>query len=132
MCDAAVAPLVLGVSSKEQADHKSHLQILDWRIRNLSTISGCDEFGPDSEAKLKLYRLAMLIYLNRASENALSQTAAKTQEQLHTGLRGPQRWGARDGSGSNPADRGTWHEPVIQLCQSPAGGLLGARGSEWS
>lgn len=86
MCDGALAPLPPGVSSKDQAEYRSYLQILDWRIRNLPVTSACDDFGTDSEAKLELYRLALLIYLNRASENALGQTAAKTQQQLDLGV----------------------------------------------
>ncbi|KAK7913844.1 hypothetical protein PG985_011547 [Apiospora marii] len=86
MCDGAVTPIPPGGSNKEQADHRSYLQILDWRIRNLSVISGCDDFGADSEAKVEVYRLAMLVYLNRASENALNQTANKTLQQLDRGF----------------------------------------------
>ncbi|KAK7994580.1 hypothetical protein PG991_016168 [Apiospora marii] len=86
MCDGGVTPLPPSASSKEQAEHKSYLQILDWRIRNLSVISGCDDFGADSEAKVEVYRLAMLVYLNRASENALNQTASKTLQQLDRGF----------------------------------------------
>ncbi|KAK8075820.1 hypothetical protein PG997_010483 [Apiospora hydei] len=55
-----------------------------WRIRNLPVTFDI-YVGADSEAKLELYRLAMLVYLNRASENILNQ-ASKTQQQVDKGF----------------------------------------------
>ncbi|KAK8073096.1 hypothetical protein PG996_006444 [Apiospora saccharicola] len=87
MCDGSLTPLPLEESnSKDQPEYKGYLQILDWRIRGLPSTPGCDDFGADSEAKLELYRLAMLIYLNRATESTLNQTSAKTQQQLDRGF----------------------------------------------
>ncbi|KAK7986947.1 hypothetical protein PG988_001935 [Apiospora saccharicola] len=87
MCDESLTPLPLEESnSKDQPEYKGYLQILDWRIRGLPSTPGCDDFGADSEAKLELYRLAMLIYLNRATESTLNQTSAKTQQQLDRGF----------------------------------------------
>lgn len=65
-------------SSKETEDYKNFLQILDWRIRSLplstpgTTVSSPEE--RDSLLLLELYRLALLIYLNRASNNLINQS----------------------------------------------------------
>ncbi|KAK7961616.1 uncharacterized protein PG986_002441 [Apiospora aurea] len=84
MCDGAIAPVPRGQSGRNKTDHENYLAILDWKIRNLPVTFDMD-VGADSEAKLELYRLAMLVYLNRASENALSQ-ASKTQQQVDRGF----------------------------------------------
>lgn len=53
-------------------DHKRYLKILDWRIRSM-TVEAIVDDGTDVPLILELYQLAMLIYLNRASGNLLSQ-----------------------------------------------------------
>ncbi|KAK8017084.1 hypothetical protein PG993_015273 [Apiospora rasikravindrae] len=84
MCDGAIAPVRRMESNGGSEDHRNYLAILDWKIRNLPVTVDCD-LGADSESKLELYRLAMLIYLNRASENALNQ-ATKTQQRVDQGV----------------------------------------------
>ncbi|KAK8103427.1 uncharacterized protein PG998_010460 [Apiospora kogelbergensis] len=84
MCDGAVAPAPTGASRARMTDHRNYLEILDWKIRSLP-ITYSLESGSNVELRLELYRLAMLIYLNRASDDALNQ-AAKTQQQVEQGF----------------------------------------------
>ncbi|KAK8064402.1 hypothetical protein PG994_007040 [Apiospora phragmitis] len=79
MCDGAIAPVPPGEPSRDKEEHQNYLKILDWKIRSLPATPSCDSEA-DSEAKLELYRLAMLIYLNRASRNVLGQAARMLQQ----------------------------------------------------
>jgi hypothetical protein len=64
----------------EQGEYKAQLKILDWRIRSLELPPPADG---DADASLvtELYRLAMLVYLSRASDNLLHQSA-RTQQHI--------------------------------------------------
>ncbi|KAI0879962.1 fungal-specific transcription factor domain-containing protein [Annulohypoxylon maeteangense] len=80
VCDAVSARSVAGQPFENIDDHKSFLKILDWRIRSIPLEAiVCD--STDASLMIELYQLAMLVYLNRASENLLSQTT-KTQHQI--------------------------------------------------
>ncbi|KAK6860786.1 hypothetical protein PG995_004422 [Apiospora arundinis] len=85
MCDGAVTPAPSRGSHGDLTDHQNYLKILDWKIRNLPVTTSGFGFGCDVESKLELYRLAMLIYLNRASEDTLRQ-AARTQQHVDQGF----------------------------------------------
>ncbi|KAK4177824.1 fungal-specific transcription factor domain-containing protein [Triangularia setosa] len=81
VCDAVSArpaPPVTGKKTTENIeDYKNFLQILDWRIRSLTfstpeTVASSQ--GEDTLLTLELYQLALLIYLNRASNNIINQS----------------------------------------------------------
>ncbi|KAL8942492.1 MAG: hypothetical protein Q9216_001636 [Gyalolechia sp. 2 TL-2023] len=61
-------------------DHKSFVKVLDWRIRSLP-IPKVTEDSDDATLMMKLYQLAVLLYLNRSSEGLIVQPM-RTQEQL--------------------------------------------------
>ncbi|KAI1426169.1 fungal-specific transcription factor domain-containing protein [Xylaria sp. FL1777] len=77
----AVAPNQVPTPSAETSDeHKSFLKILDWKIRNISIedIVG-DDRSDDVLMNAEVYKLAMLVYIHRASSNMLGQTAVTQQ-----------------------------------------------------
>jgi hypothetical protein len=81
VCDA-VSPSLPDLSSSENTDDlKSFLKILDWRIRTTAAIATPGRNGIDTPLVMELYRLAMLVYLNRVCEKLLNQRA-RTQEQV--------------------------------------------------
>lgn len=61
-------------------DYKSFVQVLDWRIRSLP-IPQVTEVKDDTTLVMKLYQLAMLLYLNRCSEGLIDQPI-RTQQQI--------------------------------------------------
>ncbi|KAL8997448.1 MAG: hypothetical protein Q9169_003311 [Polycauliona sp. 2 TL-2023] len=61
-------------------DHKSFVEVLDWRIRSLP-IPEVAEDSDDATLVMKLYQLAMLLYLNRSSEGLIVQPI-RTQQQI--------------------------------------------------
>lgn len=68
ICDAVPG----GASPGEEDDLGGFLKILDWRIRSMHV-------ADDASLATELYWLAMLVYLDRASGNAVNQ-AARTRE----------------------------------------------------
>jgi hypothetical protein len=79
ICDC-VSGQVSKTTVEEQDDYKSHLKILDWRIRNM-TIAVMENEDADAPLTRELFRLAMLVYLHRASENLLNQWP-RTQQHI--------------------------------------------------
>lgn len=67
-------------TSDDVHDHKSFVKLLDWRIRSLP-IPIVREDSDDTTLVMKLYQLAMLLYLNRSSEGLIDQPI-RTQQQI--------------------------------------------------
>ncbi|KAI1474606.1 fungal-specific transcription factor domain-containing protein [Daldinia eschscholtzii] len=80
VCDAVSTRPPAGSSVEDVNDYKSFLKILDWRIRSISIKSTADD-SADALLITELYQLAMLVYLNRATENVLNQTS-RTQQHI--------------------------------------------------
>ncbi|KAK5655541.1 hypothetical protein OQA88_5472 [Cercophora sp. LCS_1] len=57
--------------SASNSDKENFLKILEWRIRNLAVISSANE-STGNGSVTELFRLAVLVYLNRAAEDALN------------------------------------------------------------
>ncbi|KAF2677700.1 hypothetical protein K458DRAFT_319268 [Lentithecium fluviatile CBS 122367] len=78
LCDAVpTKPPLQTMSAKDLDAYTNRIKILDWRIRNVPIPSPAEK----SSASVYLYQLAMLIYLNRVTENILKQ-ASKLQEYI--------------------------------------------------
>lgn len=60
-------------------DHKTFAKVLDWRIRSLP-IPKVSEDGDDATLAMKLYQLAMLLYLNRCSDGLIDQPLRMQQQ----------------------------------------------------
>ena len=67
-------------TSDDAHDHKSFVKVLDWRIRSLP-IPKVTEDSDDATLVMKLYQLAMLVYLNRSSQGLIDQPI-RTQQQI--------------------------------------------------
>lgn len=67
-------------TSQALEDHKGFLTVLDWKIRTVPVLLKPDE-AAEMTTTVELYRLAIHIYVNRVSENLLSQ-AARTQQRI--------------------------------------------------
>ncbi|KAF2805521.1 uncharacterized protein BDZ99DRAFT_524490 [Mytilinidion resinicola] len=80
VCDAVSARPPATKPAEDLNDYRSYLKILDWRIRSLPLAATVDN-NADTPLIMELYQLAMLVYLNRASENSLKQ-ATRTQQQI--------------------------------------------------
>ena len=81
VCDAASAiPRLATMSAHERADFKGFLRLLDWRIQN-TPIARHSEDATEMTAVVELHRLAMLVYLSRASGDLLGQ-GTKGQQHL--------------------------------------------------
>lgn len=81
VCDAVSDSHPSLASAEREHDHKSFLKILDWKIRSMKTLDMAQSNTVDQLLIMELYQLAMLVYLNQASENLLNQ-AASTQKQI--------------------------------------------------
>ncbi|KAF2272616.1 uncharacterized protein EI97DRAFT_406091 [Westerdykella ornata] len=74
VCDAVPVVQRLAVMTVgERDDYVRHLQALDWRLRNIDT--GDQSQSAELRDMVNLYRLAVLIYLHRATEDVLGFTA---------------------------------------------------------
>lgn len=78
------APLdpMLSKEADHSKNHKKFIEILDWRIRNLPIpcVGHDTSESPTTETLvLKLYKLSLLIYLNRISEEVLGQSIRMQQ-----------------------------------------------------
>jgi hypothetical protein len=87
VCDAVPGRLPLSMTPAEQDEYKSFIKILDWRIRSLN-LSETTQGDADTSSVMELYRLAMLVYLSRASENnkLRSQLSTRTQQYVDEGF----------------------------------------------
>lgn len=61
-------------------DYKGYIEVLDWRIRKLPIPEVTSDSG-DSTLVMKLYQLALLLYLNRSSDGLIDQPL-RTQQQI--------------------------------------------------
>ncbi|CAI7572340.1 unnamed protein product [Penicillium palitans] len=76
-----VATTLTHMSPSEEADFKSYLKILAWKIRSISISDTIIDENPSMAALVELFQLATLIYLNRAFGNILESTA-ETQQRV--------------------------------------------------
>jgi hypothetical protein len=60
-------------------EFKSFLEVLDWRIRSLPIPNVTDD-DDDTALVIKLYQLAMSVYLNRISEGLIDQPIRMQQQ----------------------------------------------------
>ncbi|KAK4151562.1 fungal-specific transcription factor domain-containing protein [Chaetomidium leptoderma] len=84
VCDAVNSAHLPSMTSAEQDDYKSFLKILDWRIRSIELPATADG-NADASLGMELYRLAMLVYLSRASDsttNLRNQSTRRTQQHI--------------------------------------------------
>ncbi|KAI1119040.1 fungal-specific transcription factor domain-containing protein [Nemania sp. NC0429] len=79
VCDAVSTRVAATTSLETSQEHKSFLKILDWKIRNLSIPAIAEDNTSDGLMTAEVYKLAMLVYLSRASNDTLSQTAVTQQ-----------------------------------------------------
>ncbi|KAI3393785.1 hypothetical protein diail_3606 [Diaporthe ilicicola] len=80
LCDAVPRRPPDLATSQALKDRKGLLMVLDWRIRTVPIPLEADE-ALDMTDIIELYRLALLIYAHRVSENLLDQ-AVKTQQNI--------------------------------------------------
>ncbi|KAI1157044.1 fungal-specific transcription factor domain-containing protein [Nemania diffusa] len=85
LCDAVSAYPVSTDSAEMTSEHISFLRILDWKIRNISVEDITQGDTDNARMNAELYKLAILVYLNRASNDALAQ-AAVTQRYVDQGF----------------------------------------------
>ncbi|KAF2682327.1 hypothetical protein K458DRAFT_370106 [Lentithecium fluviatile CBS 122367] len=85
LCDAvSTRPHFAAMTAEELEDYKSFLRVLDWRCRS-NAIDPHSKETPGMTTVEELYRLATLVYLHRASGDALGQPA-RTQQYIDKGL----------------------------------------------
>ncbi|KAL5456406.1 hypothetical protein PMIN06_003913 [Paraphaeosphaeria minitans] len=139
LCDTVpTEPSLKSMSAEELDAYSNSIQILDWRIRNISMPSPAEKFS----ASVYLYQLAMLIYLIRVTENILKQTSTLREyvdkafallSELETCK--PHfpmyiiGWEARTNKQRTifPRDVGTYEESCILTVVIPCGGV----GASW-
>ncbi len=80
ICDTVSSRAISPQTSDNASDYKSFVEVLDWRIRSLP-IPKVTEDTDDATLVMKLYQLAMLLYLNRSSEGLIDQPI-RTQQQI--------------------------------------------------
>ncbi|SPO01863.1 uncharacterized protein DNG_04536 [Cephalotrichum gorgonifer] len=80
ICDAVLTGPQSTAPVREEDEHGAFLKILDWRIKRMP-VPTATEVDPDASLTAELYRLAMLVYLNWASGDALNQ-ASKTKKHV--------------------------------------------------
>ncbi|KAI1660861.1 fungal-specific transcription factor domain-containing protein [Daldinia decipiens] len=73
VCDAVSTRPPTKMSAENVNDYRDFLKILDWRIRSIP-VEVTVNHSADTPLIMELYQLALLVYLNRASENLLNQT----------------------------------------------------------
>jgi hypothetical protein len=79
LCDASTQSAAAIAATASVEDHYSFLTILDWKIKHKSTSTqGIDD--ADTIKMMELFQLAMLVYLNRTSEDALRQATLVEQQ----------------------------------------------------
>lgn len=73
VCDAvAVMPRLASMTENKRDDYRGYLQVLDWRLRNVDTSE--NSYPAELRDLVKLYQLAVLIYLHRATGDVLGFT----------------------------------------------------------
>ncbi|TDZ32584.1 putative oxidoreductase [Colletotrichum spinosum] len=72
VCDALSAPIKALATSEHADDHRNFVKVLEWKIRS-TKVSEFFQGSADSLLFAELFQLALLVYLNRASENLLKQ-----------------------------------------------------------
>lgn len=80
VCDTVSSSAIIPETSENMSDYKSFVEVLDWRIRSLP-IPKVTKDNDDATLVMKLYQLAMLLYLNRSSEGLIDQPM-RTQQQI--------------------------------------------------
>lgn len=80
VCDTVSSRAISPETSDSVHDYKSFVEVLDWRIRTLP-IPKVTEDDDDATLVMKLYQLAMLLYLNRSSEGLIDQPI-RTKQQI--------------------------------------------------
>ncbi|KAH6638609.1 fungal-specific transcription factor domain-containing protein [Truncatella angustata] len=84
VCDALAARPSTMAPTESLDEYRSFLKILDWKIRNIEVTATADD-GVNSLLMMEVYKLAVAVYLSRASNNMLNQ-AARTQVQVERGF----------------------------------------------
>ncbi|KAI1321683.1 fungal-specific transcription factor domain-containing protein [Xylariaceae sp. FL0255] len=74
----STSPAVM-TSAENSSEHKSFLKIIDWKIRNFAVLEMVEDTTDDALMNAEIYKLAMLVYLSRASDDMLSQAAITQQ-----------------------------------------------------
>ncbi|KAJ8111931.1 hypothetical protein ONZ43_g5506 [Nemania bipapillata] len=85
LCDAVSAYPISADPAEMTSEHISFLKILDWKTRNISVEDITQGDTDNARMNAELYKLAILVYLNRASNDALGQ-AAVTQRYVDQGF----------------------------------------------
>lgn len=88
VCDAVAHRTAPPLDDAGVGDYKDFLRILDWRIRTLPIPEVADEdfhSTHDETLVLQLYRIAMAVFLDQASEGLLHQ-AIKRQAHIDRGF----------------------------------------------
>ncbi|OTB01941.1 hypothetical protein M426DRAFT_13936 [Hypoxylon sp. CI-4A] len=80
VCDAVSAKPPPTAPTESLEAYKSFLRILDWRIRNIKVTTATNE-SVDTVQRRQAYKLAISIYLNRATGNILNH-APRTEQQI--------------------------------------------------
>ncbi|KAK3291400.1 fungal-specific transcription factor domain-containing protein [Chaetomium fimeti] len=83
VCDA-VPSHPPSMTPAEQGEYKSFLKILDWRLRSMELPATADG-SADTSLVMELYRLAMLVYLSRASDSLRGQST-RAQQHIDKGF----------------------------------------------
>lgn len=79
VCDAVSTKPAATASEESLSEHKSFLKILDWKVRNLSAADIADDSTSDGLMTAEVYKLAVLVYLGRASDDILGQSLVTQQ-----------------------------------------------------
>ncbi|KAJ4355643.1 uncharacterized protein N0V89_003663 [Didymosphaeria variabile] len=78
LCDTVpTKPRLETMNAQDLEEFANRIRILDWRIRNVPVPSAAEKIS----SSVRLYQLAMLIYLNRVTANILHQ-ASKIQDYI--------------------------------------------------
>lgn len=80
VCDTVSSSAIFPETSDKVDDYNGFLTRLDWRIRSLPIPKVTDD-DDDATLVIKLYQLAILLYLNRSSEGLIDQPL-RTQQQI--------------------------------------------------
>ncbi|KFA50020.1 hypothetical protein S40293_11018, partial [Stachybotrys chartarum IBT 40293] len=82
ICGVASSGKILAESGDDTDDYMGFLEVMDWRIRSLSTPMVSEDDGTaaaDAALVLQLYQLAMLIYLHQTFDGRIKQTNSTQQ-----------------------------------------------------
>lgn len=80
VCDALPTLSPVSAAGETADEYRNFLKILDWRIRNVEVTTLVND-NVNTSATMELFKLAVAIYLDRASGAVLNQ-AARTQTHL--------------------------------------------------